>query len=186
MKNKLFISILICIILLSFVSCSNTTSVKSPTNAVPASSTNQTTLDTGDDEVIDNCTLIVNGKDITKGNYARINHTKHYSEIPFTAVIQELGAKVEWENDTKATITFDENKYLLDITEGTLVKKWDSHKLNLITPAPGQNHERVSKVVGNELIVDDSSSLYFFFVIMRATVKVDYDKNIINIEYWEG
>ncbi len=182
MKRKLFIVSFI-IITLVLIGFNNVTSSELPNcNESSTSTTQKTTEYIGDDNVSDNCTLIINGKDITNGNYVRINHAKHYAEIPFTTVIQELGAKVEWKDDSKAVVKYDGRKYILNTNEGTLVEKWDKHKLNQIMPAGGQQHKVVCKVVDNELIVDSNSSRYFIFVVMGANMKVDYNKNAVNIE----
>ena len=44
--------------------------------------------------------LIVNGKDITAGNYVKINEGYNNASIPLTAVLTELGIPWEWESDT--------------------------------------------------------------------------------------
>ncbi len=184
--KKLILFLFVFIITLIFSSCNISSSSNFPENneTIPFS-TYSTTISIGDDKLMENFTLIVNGKDITKGNYVHINHTEHYAEIPFIAVIQELGAKVEWRDNIKAEITYNKKKYILDISNGTLVEKWDKHQFNNITPAPGQTHKSIRRATTDELIVDSSSAKWFIVVKMGAKINIDCDNNIVTIGYWE-
>ena len=42
--------------------------------------------------------LLVNGNDITIGNYVRL-HEDHV-DLPFIAIMEALGAKIVWKNET--------------------------------------------------------------------------------------
>lgn len=60
-------------------------------------------------------TLYVNDSEITSENVILHHRLEHdsYSELPFTAVLEGLGYNVEWENDNKAYIIYNNYKYVL-------------------------------------------------------------------------
>ena len=60
-------------------------------------------------ELVD-ATLIVNGKDITAGHYVKINKTYRYAEVPFLAVLEALGAKIEQIDEINVKITIYNDK----------------------------------------------------------------------------
>lgn len=91
--------------------------------------------------------LIVNGKDITAGNYVKINmqDSNRYSNasIPLTAVLTELGIPWEWESDTVLRFGSSDSMQTIDLT------------LNAYNfPIPPGATGAVRKVVGDEVIVD--------------------------------
>ena len=65
------------------------------------------------------CSLIVNGKDITKGNYTRILefHTETVVALPLLAILTEIGAEVEWENEAVVAVTYDGETKTYDTTD---------------------------------------------------------------------
>ena len=103
--------------------------------------------------------LIVNGKDITEGNYVDIvvDETGKflYTEMPFVAVMEELGAEFEWTSDTTANMMFDGKTYILDIANFTLLLDG----VNNLYPAPGTNWH--ARTIGREMLINDSV-LYWF------------------------
>ena len=152
----------------------NNTSTASPTPTQSESKTN-----TGDDKMDNNCKLIVKGKDITAGNHVKLNYEKKYAELPLTAVIKELGAKVEWQSKTTAKITFGGKVYILDTTKKSLLA--DGSTFNLIIPAPGST--LYCQAIDNEFILD-SVNLKSVVLMMGTTImiKIDYEKANVSIE----
>lgn len=91
--------------------------------ALPKPTQSKTTTNSeGDKDMNKNCKLIVNGKDITSGNYVKLNYEYHYAELPLTLVMKALGAKVEWQSNTTAMITFGGKDYILDTTKDSLIE----------------------------------------------------------------
>jgi len=127
-----------------------------------------------------NCTLIINGKDITSGNYEKLYY--NYADLPMTAIMKALGAKVEWQNKTTALITCGDKKYILNTTKCTLFDvgkpQDDDLKYNIITVFPGGY--RFYKVVGDEFVLD-SSTMGRVVALMGAKINIDYEKAVITI-----
>lgn len=146
-------------------------------NGSTASSTQN---NTGEDNMNNDCKLIVKGKDITSGNYINLNYEKRYAEIPLTAVMKELGAKVEWQSNTTAEITFGGKDYALDTTKGTLIE--DGGTFNILTAAPGSTHGIFYQVIGDEFIIDSDSAKMLIINMMGAKISIDYDNKIVSIE----
>lgn len=140
MKKKIFICLLLCIILYTIAGCTNNVSSTLPIDdaSTPSATQSETTTYVENDKMNNYCTLMVNGNDITAGNHVRLNYEHRYAELPLTVVVKELGAKVEWEDKTKAKITFGGKDYILDTTKGSLVESGST--FNVLMVAPGSNH----------------------------------------------
>lgn len=139
------------------------------------------TTSSGDDSKLNTeCKLIVNGNDITNGNHIKINYEKRYAELPLTAVVTALGAKVEWQSKTTATISFGGKKYILDTTKNSLVE--DGSTFNVLIVAPGSTHGSFFQVVGNEFVVDSDTAKLLLANNMGAKIKTDYDQAIVSID----
>ena len=115
--------------------------------------------------------LIVNGKDITAGNYVKINEGYNNASIPLTAVLTELGIPWEWESDTILRIGSGEYEARLDLTQPTF--GW------LILPgALGSMRE----IVDGEVIIDAQALYIYFFRAQNISIERDYETNTIRIE----
>ena len=135
-----------------------------------------------DDIMPNNCRLIVNGTDISADNYVYLHDkTSNYrvAELPLTAVMQALGATVEWENQNSSIITFNNDVYILDTTKSSLVRQGTEE--NMIAAAYGLPHDPYYKLIDDEFIVD-SDTIQWLIQNMGATIKIDYDTHIIYIE----
>lgn len=186
MKKKLFVYLSLCIILCIAAGCTENKSSTLPTDnsfMTPATDGASTTSPTqsaittnrGDDEVND-CKLMVNGKDITSGNYVKLN--EYYADLPFTEVMEALGAKVEWQNKTTAKITYVGQDYILDTTKCSLIEVGGT--FNIISTPPGST--RHYQVVGDEFILDNVT-MKGAFQLMGTSIKINinYDDKIVNI-----
>lgn len=186
MKVKLFTSLLFCIILCMVSGCSksissssqiNDSSTTLATDGVSTASPYQSeiTSNTGDDKM-NNCILIVNGKDITSGNYVKLN--QNYAELPFTAVMKALGAEVVWRNKTTAEITYDGKNYILKTTDCSLIEVGGT--MNVISTPPGAI--RHYQVVVDEFVLDNVT-MKGAFQLMETNLKinVNYEDRIVNI-----
>lgn len=117
-----------------------------------------------------NCKLIVKGKDITSASYVYLDEVNHDVEIPLTAVVKALGAKVRWENKTTVIITFDGDDFILDIAK---------QDFGLPLP-PGATHF-ARKIIGKEVVIDSTSATGLISHWMGAKIKIDFDKKIVEI-----
>lgn len=200
-KKKIF-CILLCFILLSITGCSETathlpiddgsevsseqsagkSSEPSSNESIEDSSTStqsEKTTNPGDDNMQDTYKLIVNGKEIDVSNHIKLNFEYHYAELPLTAIVKELGAKVEWLSKTTAKITLGEKGYLLDTTKGSLIEIGNT--FNVLVVAPGSKHDVFYRVVDNEFVIDSDSAKLLLINIMGANISVDYEHRIVNI-----
>jgi hypothetical protein len=100
------------------------------------------------------CKLIVNGKDITEDNYVKLHKEQRYAELPLVAIMQALGADVDWKTEEIAELTLYETKYVLDIRNNSLVVEdgGNDFKYNIITPPPGSSVQY--KTMERELIIE--------------------------------
>lgn len=174
MKYKLCICLLLIISCLS-ISCSNNIN-QSDSSADFGSSTSPTQGTSSFSTHIDNCKLIVNGKDIAAGNYVRIN--KEYAELPFTAIMEALGSKIIWLNQTNAIIIFRNESYILDTAQCTLIEAGGN--INFLSAPPGGT--QYYKTAEKELVLDDSTMNSAFY-LMKADIdiKINYNDSIITI-----
>lgn len=115
--------------------------------------------------------LIVNGKDITAGNYVKINEDYNNASIPLTAVLTELGIPWEWESDTILRIGSGEYEERLDLTQPTF--DW------LIPPGTLGS---IREIVDGEVIIDAQALYIYFFRAQNISIERDYDTHTIRIE----
>lgn len=164
------VCVLVFLILGSACAKSNTT--EGTSNLLP-------TAGREDDNVMQsNCLVYVNGIDITSKSKITWCHEDNYAVLPFTIILEELGAKVEWINDAKVIIVLSEKQYILDTVQHTLVE--EGKTMNMIEPPPGTLHFPYYQCADGEFFIDSDCAKYFLHSI-GATVAVDYKALIINI-----
>ena len=108
---------------------------------------------TPDNDQNSNYKLIVAGKDITNGNYLSVDNITDNScdiHLPFTTIAKCYGSQVNWISNTVAEITIQADKYILDLSNVSLVKEGSS--FNYLIPVPGSSVH--SRVTDKELILD--------------------------------
>lgn len=120
---------------------------------------------------INNCKLIVNGKDITDKVYVMIDSKTESDEVPFTSIVKELGATVEWKNENVVSIEYD--GIVVDIDTS---KEWFGE------PCPPGTPKCTRRVVNGELIFDSDSIRGYLKNWFNASITVDYDQAIITVE----
>ena len=159
------------------ISSSTDNSTDVPSQSVESTS-QSTQTNTGESQMNNNCKLIVNGEDITTRVYVNINFEHRYVELPFTAVIQALGAEVEWQNQTIAKVSYSNKNYFLDTTKYSFVE--DGKSLNLMSTPPGGI--RWCHVAGDEFILDDGT-MSGVFQLMGTSIRINrnFDEKIITI-----
>ena len=116
--------------------------------------------------------LIVNGKDITKGNYVKIH--PHYAELPLVAILRELGATVNRKGQKTAEIILNKKTFVLDTEKCLLTEKLDGREIPHILVAPGRLG--FSQDAVDEFILDDISvDTCLLYMNLDVTVTVDRD-----------
>ena len=122
-------------------------------------------------------TLQVNGEDITSDDkYIKFEHNGVY--LPFRAIMESLGATVNWiaEQDI-ILLTCGNEEYVLETKNNySLVKAGTS--FNLLMPPPGGSY--YCAMIDDRIIMD-RNTMQVFTNLMNATINVNYDERIVNI-----
>lgn len=124
--------------------------------------------------------LIVNGKEIESDIALSINHEKQYAEIPLIATLNALGCQVEWVNEKRVEIRYNDTVYVLNPSAQTLVKSGDS--FNMIAVAPGATHGLYCEILDREFIID-SDSVSYFLSQLGAQITIDYENDTVKIDW---
>jgi len=126
-----------------------------------------------------NCRLIVNGTDITEGNYVRINHEQKNTELPILAISRALGAEINWLPCEPYPI---KECCIVEISYGIGCLYLDTSKPGFQFLVPEDTPAQVRKLMGKEIIMDGNSiegPLHHGFGI---EILVDYENSIIYID----
>ncbi len=115
-------------------------------------------------------TLIVNNKDITAGNYVKLNPGYSNTSLPLTAILTELGIEWEWESDAIFRFGTGENEKTLDLN--CLHFGW--------TIPPGRRG-CVREVIDGEIIIDGNSLRIDYLSKIDILFRTDYEKKVIQI-----
>lgn len=133
-----------------------------------------------------NCRLIIDGKDITTDNYVYMNHEARYVLLPFEAVLEGLGAKFKWETETKATITYQGDQYVLETDKNSVVTsthQFAPKGFNLIRLS-GATNNIYQMIEGTYYIAHDTLSYLMYW--MWAGIQVDYEEATVTVYHREG
>lgn len=125
-----------------------------------------------------NCALIINGVELSSAHYVHLDHEWCYAELPLAAVVEALGATVEWDSDTTARITYHDSHYKLDVSKNSLVK--NGNLFNMIATPPGEPYG-FHQMIGTEFVVD-SNSLRLLISSMGADIHIDYENSVVSID----
>lgn len=112
-------------------------------------------------EKISDGVLYIHDREITSENvtiHHRKNHSS-YSTLPFTKVIVGLGYKIKWIDDYTAEILCEDKKFILDLTNITLLENGDKNSFNLLAPLCGSSGSAF-EVLDKELILSTSALNY--------------------------
>lgn len=125
-----------------------------------------------------NCKLIVDGKDITEGNYVYINHEQSNAELPVIAIVKALGGKVEWLPCKPYPI---KDRCIVAITLNGATAKYDTSAsdfgIGFLTGVSGL----ARKVMGNEVIIDSRTLDSYFYHVFQTVIRVDYKDSVIYV-----
>ncbi|MEE1049723.1 MAG: copper amine oxidase N-terminal domain-containing protein [Clostridia bacterium] len=121
--------------------------------------------------------LVVNGADLTAGNYVKLYNYSAY--VPLRAVMEALGVKVDWNPENETVILYDnDNTYVID-PENPYEYIKNGDKVEYIVP-PGAWDPLYSKVINGRTIVNDEF-MNVLFDDIDASLKINYNTNTIEI-----
>ncbi|MBQ9106309.1 MAG: hypothetical protein IJY56_00295 [Clostridia bacterium] len=128
--------------------------------------------DSGSSDVADDgqCRLIVNGKDITEGNYVKMFAEYRQEHLPVLAIAKELGAQIEWQSETQVTLSYNGKSHTLDAKAsnfGILIK-------------PGTQNG-VRKFINNDFIMEYDSVSEIILKTLGASYSPNYPQRTITI-----
>ena len=114
--------------------------------------------------------LVVNGKDITEGNYVYINVEKEQAEVPLLAIVKELGAEVVWIDENIVEISYEDKSFQID--------KNDKYLGFMIAPG---GKPAVRKQIDNDFVYNSGAILSLLRTWFNADITVDYKKMIVEV-----
>lgn len=126
-----------------------------------------------------NCTLVVNGKDISDDAYVYLHSEEQYAELPLVAILEELGASFEWKYSKSANVSYNGKTYNLYIEENSLTELDEND--NFIAFPPDATHPACHSIAGEDYLVDSSSALAFWEEA-GVTMTIDYENSTIYID----
>ena len=119
--------------------------------------------------------LVVNGEDITKGNYVKFENNAVY--LPFRAVVEKLGYVVDWDEENRWAIFSDKNgiKYILRKNcYPNLVLKNNANDSSYLPPG---GNMPFCEIINNRTVID-GELMKNITEILSATIEIDY-KNLM-------
>ena len=120
--------------------------------------------------------LVVNGKDITEGNYVRIDRTARYAEIPIAVILEELGYDVLVEYDQ------DKDSYAVITDEFVFV---DTQYEDFGIRIGNGVRNYVRSIIDGQIIVDSNSVFTQMYWMYNAEIEVDYTTNTVYIDSFD-
>lgn len=123
-------------------------------------------------------TVNVEGNDVTK--YESPASVYGTLEVPFVAILEAYGAEVEWESDTVAVITYNEDRYTLNTEEYTMYLDGDDYNL-LGSGAAGSMHTYTPGI--KEIYIEHSVVMVKLNDIIkdRKIIDFDFENRVVNV-----
>lgn len=172
MLRKIIVLLLIGMFLFLLAGCLYNKSSPVTTNKESVHGSTQTTnniLSNEEENKVSNCTLLVNGKDITSGNYVKINYQHQNTELPLLAILEELGADIQWKDANTVMIKYKETTFDIDTANE-----------DFGLPIPPGTTKAIRQIVNNEILID-GTSVQGLLNIMGAKIEIDYNSSVVSI-----
>lgn len=120
-----------------------------------------------------NCTLIVNGKDITQTT------SVYYSGgnsiyLPFVAIMKNLGGIINWKSESYAEIEFFDDVYILDLELHLICNKDTKEPLFIYPPGGGYCCE-IEALLEKDVIINPN------FLPIIFDVNINVEENIVYV-----
>lgn len=125
-------------------------------------------------DIITEARLIVNGVDITEGNYVYIHHGYKTAEIPMLAILRGLGYD--------AKMQYDEGRGIYESVIGEQIGFFSTAYEDFDIPFNIGEQGCVRKIENNDFILDSNcvfTPLYWYF---GGEITVDYDNSIVYVD----
>jgi hypothetical protein len=130
------------------------------------------------------CQLFVDGNEIPTDDLVGINREERYAIVPVVKIIEAAGGKVEWKNDTIASIKINGSKFELNTIEQTLYCKDKSFpNYNFLEPVTGATIGAFYHTLDKELLVDNLVFTQFAYSVMNSHIDISYNRSAVYIEY---
>ena len=120
--------------------------------------------------------LVVNGKDITEGNYVVINYAKKNAEVPFLAIMRELGYKVEFTHNANTGL------YAAQIGESDLFLTSTKEDFGIDT---GNSDGYTRKIENDDFIFDVESLFTWLYWGWDIDIEVDFDTGTVYVNSFD-
>lgn len=123
--------------------------------------------------------IFVDGVNIKKGAFVRINHKERYAEIPLLSVLESLGADISVSKDGTKIIKYEDRELVLNERKHSLVFEDVNYFSGHLAGGPVYEYY---KITDDELIVDTVSVAMLFYKL-NLRVKIDYGNNIVYVDH---
>ena len=119
--------------------------------------------------------LFVNGENITKDNYVKVNYSGAY--IPFRVVMESLGAKVDWDAEKNVVLlSCNDEEYVFDPDSLYMTERGKQDNILLLPPG-GYYY---CKIIDDRTIMN-SDAMEVCVGLMGAKISVDYKNLTVEI-----
>ena len=118
-----------------------------------------------------NAELIVNGKNITDGNYIRMDYACTSAQVPLVAILSELGASVEMVRNSKLVVEYNGVTQTYDIH-----RDWSSHD-GMCEPFQGDIIVNIHTDISGE----GHFTWYGFETFLHLDIRVNYEDFVITV-----
>ena len=130
--------------------------------------------------------LLINGEDITQGNYVKIYTYGAY--LPLRAVMEKLGVKVDWDTEKNvARLTINGEDFILNPAELSFVPAQDPDPsgkyifdMRILPPGSGSSPYECF-FIDDRIIMNDSAMRLILTYLMGIKLHVSYDDLTIKI-----
>jgi len=124
-------------------------------------------------------TLIVNGNDITDGNYVKIDIAYRLALLPLMATFEELGADVKWIDNATISITYNAKEYVLDTGAVSFIDVEENKNIPLFLD--GGTGYAFFQIIDNDLILDSPTMNIILRELTDLKLTINYDELTVNI-----
>ena len=165
-----------CILLCCFLGCTKTNSIPLISESNQRPEVVEPTYSTSLRDAA-NCRLIVNGLDITEGNYVYINHNSRNTELPILAILRALG----YETEVKYNETTGVYEGIVNQTSVLFTTSEDDFGV----PIPYLRSGCIRYTDGKEFYLDSASVESILYWSYNIEMAVDYDDSIIRVQSYD-